>query len=167
MKMRMNWILPAVLCASCATAPELTSLAPVPVQELSIAQLQEGMASGRWTSADLARAYLHRIDALDRGGPALASVIAENRQALKQAAVLDEERKAGKLRGPLHGIPVLVKDNVDTADLPTTGGSLALAGSVPARDAAVVAQLREAGAVILGKTNLSEWANFQIGRAHV
>src|SRR5689334_21634478 len=142
MKSQLKWIAVPALCAACASTPQLTSLAPVPVAELSVAQLKDGMAGGKWTSADLTRAYLHRIDTLDRSGPQLAAGISENRQALKQTAVLDEERKAGKVRGPLHGIPVLVKDNVDNSDMPTTAGSLALAGLVPAQDAPLVAQLR-------------------------
>jgi amidase len=120
------------------------------------------MASGEQSSRSLTETYLVRIDALDRKGPELRSVLEMNPDAIANAAVLDAERKAGKLRGPLHGIPILVKDNIGTADrMTTTAGSLALEGSIPASDAFIVARLREAGAVILGKTNLSEWANFR------
>ena len=107
-------------------------------------------------------AYLERIDALDRNGPKLASVIELNPDALAAAEGLDAERKSGRVRGPLHGIPVLIKDNIDTADkMATTAGSLALVGAKPPEDAFVVKQLRQAGAVILGKTNFSEWANIR------
>jgi amidase len=120
------------------------------------------MRSGKWTARALTERYLTRIEALDRSGPALRSVIEVNPDALAIAEGLDRERKAGRGRGPLHGIPVLVKDNIDTADrMATTAGSLALVGAKPARDAEVVRRLREAGAVLLGKTNLSEWANIR------
>jgi amidase len=138
----------------------------VKVEEVSIDRLQAMMASGRSSSAAITRAYLARIAAMDRKGPALRSVIAVNPDALRQAGVLDAERRAGRVRGPLHGIPVLIKDNVETADpVATTAGSLALAGNVTRRDAPVVAYLRRAGAVILGKTNLSEWANIRSTRS--
>jgi amidase len=132
------------------------------LSELTITQLQEGMTSGRYTSRRLVELYLRRIEQVDRAGPMLRSVIAINPDAIAIADQLDAERKAKGTRGPLHGIPVLVKDNIDTADkMPTTAGSLALEGSIAARDAFVVQRLRAAGAVILGKTNLSEWANFR------
>jgi amidase len=132
------------------------------LEELTIAGLQERLSSGRDTARSLAEKYLARIDAIDRKGPALRSVIEVNPDALSIADGLDAERKAGHLRGPLHGIPVLIKDNIATADrMMTTAGSLALAGARPPRDAFIVERLREEGAVILGKTNLSEWANFR------
>ena len=138
------------------------SAAPYKVTEKDITTLQADMAEGRVTSADLARAYIARIDALDRNGPQLRAVIAVNPNAIADAMALDAERKAKGARGPLHGIPILVKDNIETADpMPTTAGSLALAANVTHRDAPLVARLRAAGAVILGKTNLSEWANFR------
>lgn len=133
----------------------------VDVVELSVADAQAGMAAGRFTSADLVDAYVARIAAIDDSGPTLNAVIALNPLARAEAEALDAERAAGTLRGPMHGIPVLVKDNIDVAGLPTTAGSLALANHIPADDAALVASLRKAGAVILGKTNLSEWANFR------
>ena len=124
------------------------------------------MAAGELTARRLTEACLARIAALDRQGPELRSVIETNPEALAIADALDAERKAKGPRGPLHGIPVLVKDNVDTADrMTTTAGSLALEGSTPPRDAHVAARLREAGAVILGKANLSEWANFRSSRS--
>ena len=138
----------------------------VPVEERSIDQLQADLTAGRATSVDLVRAYLARIAATDRRGPTLRAVVALNPDALAQARALDAERKAGHIRGPLHGIPILIKDNIETADaMPTTAGSLALAANLTRRDAPVVARLRAAGAVILGKTNLSEWANIRSTRS--
>jgi amidase len=138
------------------------SAAPYQVAEKDVATLQADMAAGRVTSVDLVRAYIARIDALDRDGPQLHSVIVVNPNAIADAMALDTERKAKGARGPLHGIPVLVKDNIETADpMATTAGSLALADNFTHRDAPLVARLRAAGAVILGKSNLSEWANFR------
>jgi len=132
------------------------------MDDQSISGLQQQMTSGALTARSLAERYLERIERLDRGGPALNSVIELNPDALAIAQALDAERQARGARGPLHGIPILVKDNIDTADqMQTTAGSLALAGSHAAQDAGVAARLRQAGAVILGKTNLSEWANFR------
>jgi amidase len=128
----------------------------------SAAGLRALMDAGTTTSAEVTAALLGRIEAIDRGGPRLRAVLSVNDRALDEAAVLDTERRAGHTRGPLHGIPILIKDNIDTAGtLGTTAGSLALSGPPPAVDARLVAQLREAGAIILGKTNLSEWANFR------
>ena len=125
-------------------------------------QLQDAMTSGRYTSRRLVELYTARINALDRQGPELHSVIELNPDALSIADALDAERRSGRVRGPLHGIPVLIKDNIDTGDrMMTTAGSLALAGESAPRDSFVAARLRAAGAVILGKTNLSEWANFR------
>ena len=132
------------------------------MDELTVVELQQEMATGALTAHGLAERYLERIDALDRQGPAIHSVIELNPQALSIAAALDDERRLKGPRGPLHGLPVLIKGNIDTADeMSTTAGSLALVGSRPAQDAFVARKLREAGAVILGKTNLSEWANFR------
>ena len=136
--------------------------APFPLEEATVAQLQQWMAAGRYTSRQLTELYLQRIDEIDRTGPTLRSVIEINPDALAIADALDAERRAKGPRGPLHGVPVLIKENIDTGDrMMTTAGSLALEGSHPAHDAFVAARLREAGAVILGKTNLSEWANFR------
>jgi amidase len=136
------------------------------LDELTVAQLQDAMASGRYTSRRLVELYAARIEQIDRKGPTLRSVIEMNPDALSIADTLDVERKAGNLRGPLHGIPVLIKDNIDTADrMMTTAGSLALEGASAPRDAFVVERLRAAGLVILGKTNLSEWANFRSTRS--
>ena len=145
------WVPPA---APRVPAPEL--------EEASITDLQASMARGDQTGRSLAEAYLARIVALDVGGPALNSVIETNPEALQIADALDRERRERGPRGPLHGIPVLLKDNIDTGDrMQTTAGSLALVGTPAPRDAFVAERLRRAGAVILGKTNLSEWANFR------
>ena len=130
--------------------------------ELEIPELQKLMESGKRTSKALTQLYLDRIEAIDRNGHQLKSVIEVNPDALAIATQLDQERKSKGPRGPLHGIPVLIKDNIDTADnMSTTAGSLALIGPAPDKDAFLVQKLREAGAVILGKTNLSEWANIR------
>ena len=138
------------------------SAASYDVTEKSIGQLQTDLTAGRVTSEQLVQAYTARIDAIDRSGPSLRSVLALNPNALADARALDAKRKAGGAHGPLFGIPLLVKDNIETADpVATTAGSLALAWNVTHRDAPVIARLRAAGAIILGKTNLSEWANFR------
>jgi amidase len=135
---------------------------PFEWQNASLVELQRAMAEGRLTSQSLATEYLTRIEAMDRRGPMLRAVIELNPDAMAQAAAMDSERKTRGSRGPLHGIPVLIKDNIATADrMATTAGSLALEGVRAPRDAFIVERLRAAGAVILGKTNLSEWANFR------
>ncbi len=169
-------VLAALALAACqAGAPTAKStpaapvaVAPAPaiaLEEVGIAELQARMARGEFDARQLTQAYLDRIAALDRDGPRLNSVLALNPQALAEAGTLDAERRAGHVRGPLHGIPVLLKDNVDALPMATTAGSLALADNVPPRDAFLAARLRAAGAVILGKTNLSEWANFRSSRS--
>lgn len=136
------------------------------LEEATLAGLQEAMRSGEHTARSLTQAYLERIEALDRQGPALHHALDLNPDALAIAARLDEERAAGRVRGPLHGVPVLLKDNIDTADrMTTTAGSLALEGSIAPRDSFVAQRLREAGAILLGKTNMSEWANFRSTRS--
>jgi len=136
------------------------------LEEATLQQLQDAQSSGAQTAQALVEAYLKRIDELDKRGPAINSIIELNPDALDIARQLDAERKAGRVRGPLHGIPVLIKDNIDTHDrMMTTAGSLALEGSIAPRDAFIVEQLRKAGAVILGKTNLSEWANFRSSKS--
>jgi amidase len=132
------------------------------MEEQTIRQLQHRMTSGELTSLALTQACLQRIETLDRNGPRVNSVIEVNPEAEAQAEALDAERQAGRARGPLHGIPILLKDNIDTGDrMQTTAGSLALEGTPARRDAFVVRRLRAAGAIILGKANLSEWANFR------
>jgi amidase len=136
------------------------------LNELSVAQLQEAMTAGRFTSRRLVELYLQRIAQIDSAGPRLRAVIETNPDALAIADGLDSERKAKGPRGPMHGIPVLIKDNIDTGDkMLTSAGSLALTGGPAPRDAFVVERLRAAGAVIIGKTNLSEWANIRSPRS--
>ncbi|MBB3803410.1 amidase [Xanthomonas arboricola] len=141
-----------------AAAPSTTTLDLV---DADVAGLQARMRDGSTTSLALTRGYLQRIASIDRAGPQLNAVIELNPQAEADARTLDAERRAGRVRGPLHGIPVLLKDNIDALPMVNSAGSLALAGSRPTRDAFLVQRLRAAGAVILGKTNLSEWANFR------
>ncbi len=136
------------------------------LDEITIDELQQKMQSGNTTAVAIASLYLKRIATIDKAGPALNAVIEINKDALSIAAAMDKERKAGKIRGPLHGIPVLIKDNIDTGDsMMTTAGAAAMKGNIAKQDAFIVAQLRVAGAVILGKTNLSEWANFRSTRS--
>jgi amidase len=145
-----------------ASAPPQNTPSPFELDEVTFADLQDGMVSGKYSSHSITEKYLARIDEIDKQGPALASVIEVNPDAMAIADGMDKERRAGQVRGALHGIPVLIKDNIDTADrMQTTAGSLALLGSKPVRDSFVAQKLREAGAVILGKTNLSEWANIR------
>ncbi len=156
----------ALPALSAAHVQEESPSTPTPrafeLDEMTLDALQSGMRSGQFTSHSLTGKYLARIQEIDKGGPLLNAVIEVNPEALEIADSLDKERKEKGERGPLHGIPVLIKDNIDTADrMNTTAGSLALIGSRPPKDAFVAAQLRKAGAVILGKTNLSEWANIR------
>ncbi len=158
----------AVGCASPQTGTNAGSsdVAPFELDEATIDSLQESMLSGSRTSKSLTQLYLDRIEQLDKRGPVLRSVIEINPEAVTIAEALDAERKAGKTRGPLHGIPIFLKDNIDTADrLHTSAGSFALENSIAPRDSYVAKKLREAGAVILGKANLSEWANFRSTRS--
>ena len=163
-------IFAVVALASCA-APQTpgtthASTARYDVFEKSLATLAADLAAGRVTSMELVTLYSERIRALDQSGPELHSVITLNPRALDAARALDSERTAGHVRGPLHGIPILIKDNIETADpMPTTAGSLALAHNFATNDAFVVAQLRAAGAIVLGKNNLSEWANIRSSRS--
>ncbi|MBN2266563.1 MAG: amidase, partial [Candidatus Aminicenantes bacterium] len=160
---------PADKAAARASEAGSGAIAPFPLEEATIVSLQQMMAAGDETSESIVRLYLERIEAIDRtdgDGPGLNAVIEVNPDALAIARELDRERQEKGPRGPMHGIPVLIKDNIDTADkMETTAGSLALLGSKPAKDAFVVERLREAGAVILGKANLSEWANFRSTRS--
>jgi amidase len=141
---------------------ETGSLTNVNLQETTISELQEKMKNGALNSKRITEWYLKRIEAIDKNGPSLKSVIEINPDAIKIAKAMDAERKNGKVRSMLHGIPVLIKDNIDTGDkMMTTAGSLALAGNLASKDAFIISRLREAGAVLLGKTNLSEFANFR------
>jgi amidase len=146
--------------AGSASAP------PFELEEVTVAELQAGMTSGRYTARGIAEQYLARIAAMDRAGPSLQSIIETNPDALALAEELDRERAAKGARGPLHGVPVLLKDNIDTADrMTTTAGSLALEGSIAPRDSQVAERLRAAGAVLLAKANMSEWANIRSSRS--
>jgi amidase len=148
--------------ASGAEVKAASKVEPFELDELTIDDLQQAMKSGKERARSLVKKYQHRIEGVDQKGPALNSVIEFNPDALEIAEALDKERKAKGPRGPLHGIPVLIKDNIDTADrMHTTAGSLALMDARPPEDAFLVRRLRDAGAVILGKTNLSEWANIR------
>lgn len=156
------------LGAACVAPRNLLASAWAPLvpafelDELTVAELQQGMESGRFTARSLAQNYLRRVAEIDKQGPAINSVLETNPDAISIADALDQERRSKGPRGPLHGIPVLIKDNIGTSDrMMTTAGSLALEGFTPTRDSGVAARLRAAGAVILGKTNLSEWANFR------
>ena len=156
---------PAPPARAAEAAPSSAATPAFPYAEAGIAELQAAMERGETSSHALVQAYLARIIALDRNGPQLNSIIELNPNARSEAAALDAERAAGRIRGPLHGIPVLLKDNIDVIPMATTAGSLALAGFRPGADAFLVKRLREAGAVILGKANLSEWANFRSTRS--
>jgi amidase len=142
--------------------PQEEPAPPFELHEVSLAQLQRDLISGKYTSERLTTLYLERIESCNLQGPTLRAVIETNPDALQIARQLDAERASGKIRGSLHGIPILLKDNIATADsMETTAGSLALVGAKPPRDATVAARLRNAGAILLGKTNMSEWANFR------
>ena len=150
----------APLLSACAT---VGALAPITnVEEMSIAEIQAAMKAGRLDAESLVKMYLARIETIDRNGPTLRSVQEINPDAIPIARALDEERKAGRSRGPLHGIPVLLKDNIATADkMETTAGTLALVGARPREDSTIAQRLRQAGAIILGKASMSEWAYFK------
>jgi len=154
------------ITGGCSTTARVRSAATqvksFELEEITIAQLRRGLASRRFTSAGLVKSYLRRIGEIDQQGPLLNAIIELNPDALPIARALDRERAAKGPRGPLHGIPILIKDNIDTHDrMMTTAGSLALLGSIAPRDSFLVERFRAAGAVLLGKTNLSEWANFR------
>lgn len=151
---------------SAASPLSTPSMKPFELDEMTIDDLQKGMSAGKYTARSITQKYLSRIAAIDKKGPTLNSVIELNPDALKISDELDKEREAKGPRGPLHGIPILIKDNIDTRDrMATTAGSLALVGSKPPADSFLVQRLRAAGAIILGKTNLSEWANIRASRS--
>ncbi|UXX79215.1 amidase [Reichenbachiella carrageenanivorans] len=159
------YVLLVLLNLSCVTSENQHSES-FPLEEKTIIELQQLMSDGTYSAVELCQLYIDRIKAVDQGEDGLHSVLELNPDALTIAAALDLERKAGQLRGPLHGIPVMIKDNINTGDqMETSAGSLALLGSEVQEDAYIVAKLREAGAVLLGKTNLSEWANFRSERS--
>lgn len=153
--------LPAAPAKQPAPAPA-PPRAAFELEEVTVAELQAGMSSGRYTARHIVELYLGRIAAMDRADVSLQSIIETNPDALTRAEELDRERATKGPRGPLHGIPVLLKDNIDTADrMTTTAGSLALEGSIPPRDSHIAERLRAAGAILLAKANLSEWANIR------
>jgi amidase len=167
---RRDFIKTGLLSGAAAIAGPLMANSPrqdQPVKafdldEITITDLQHAMATGKETAHSITEKYLARIEEIDRNGPSLRSVIETNPEALQHADRLDKLRKDGVIRGPLHGIPILIKDNIETGDkMMTTAGSLALLGNVATHDAHIVSKMRKAGAIILGKTNLSEWANFR------
>jgi amidase len=163
---RRAFLTRSLVIGSAFAGASSASAEPFELEEASLGSLQEMMKAGALTSVSLTEKYLARIEQVDKNGPRVNSVIEMNPDALATARASDDERKGGRVRGPLHGIPVLIKDNIDTADrMSTTAGSLALSGSTPQQDAFIVGRLREAGAVILGKTNLSEWANFRSSKS--
>ena len=177
---RRSFIQSAALGSAAFAAAPLTGCQPQPQQgdapsrfedefelkEITVEGLQELLGNGTYGSRQIVELYQKRIEAIDKSGPALNSVIEMNPEALSIADQLDKERQEGNIRGPLHGIPVMIKDNIDTADqMMTTAGSLALVGSIARQDSWVARKLREAGAIIMGKTNLSEWANFRSTRS--
>ena len=167
----VSFILPSLFAVGCNSGAKTSARTSVTagnfaLNELSISQLQELLSRGSMSSRDLVDLYLKRIAEIDQNGPGLKSVIEVNPDAVSIATQLDAERKAGNYRGPLHGIPFLLKDNIDTGDkMMTTAGSLALSGYHARQDAPIVQQLRAAGAILIGKTNLSEWANFRSSRS--
>ena len=151
---------------SCKNAANGITETAFSIEEITIDDLQKRFQSGQITARSVTKMYLERIATIDKSGPTINSIIELNPDALAIAELMDAERKAGKIRGPLHGVPILIKDNIDTADkMQTTAGALAMEGNIASKDAFIVAQLRAAGAVILGKTNLSEWANFRSTRS--
>lgn len=148
------------------SSPDIHTVPSFELDEVTLSEIHDGIKSGKFTAAHLTEKYLERIQAIDKDGPKINSVIELNPDALQIAEGLDAEQKTNGLRGPLHGIPLLIKDNISTSDkMKTTAGSLALANSTATRDAFIVKKLRDAGAVILGKTNLSEWANFRSSKS--
>lgn len=163
MKNGLMWLVGLVALWSCSAEPkELRDTPTIPIPEYTVSQLHAAFKKGSLTAEEVVQQYLDRIAAIDDAGPQLNAIITVNPEALAIAQQLDEELKAGITRGPLHGIPVVLKDNIDTHDkMPTTAGSRALSQSFPLQDSYVAKQLREAGAVIIGKANLSEWANFR------
>ncbi len=161
MKKLLSIIICIVIVAGCSTGPGEADTHKW-LEEMTIAQLQAGYREGRFTIREVTAAYIDRINAIDKNGPALNSVITINPDALEIAEKLDQEMAAGIIHGPMHGVPVILKDNIDTRDnMPTTGGSKALGNSFAREDSFIAGQLRAAGAVIIAKANLSEWANFR------
>lgn len=157
---RLTFLLLMPLFLSCEQISQQSDFNRLGLEEITVDELKQGYMNGDFTIQDVTAAYLARIDEIDKNGPALNSILSINPDAMGIAAVLDRELQEGLSRGRLHGIPIVLKDNIDTTDMPTTAGSRFLEGSVPTSDAHIVELLREKGAIVLGKANLSEWANF-------
>jgi len=150
-----------IVVASCEQKREKTKVTGDYLEEITVLQLQDGYAKGTFTAEQVVKDYLARIEAIDKKGPGINSILFVNPKAIELAKELDKERTEGKLRGPLHGIPVILKDNIDTQDMPTTAGATVLRNSYPPKDSYITTQLKNAGAIIIAKANLSEWANFR------
>lgn len=155
-----KFILLSIIFVFIACQPQQSQYEQLGLEEITIPELQEGYESGGFSITDVTQAYLQRIKKIDQNGPKLNSMLYVSSNALEKAKTLDEELANGTKRSPLHGIPIVLKDNIDTHDMPTTAGARAMEGSIPPDDAFIARKLREAGAIILGKSNLSEWANF-------
>lgn len=160
MKTRLLLLPLILLLLSCTQSRDSSEFNRLGLEEITVTELQERYESGDLSSSQVVQAYLDRIEAVDRSDPSLNSMLTVNSNALETADRLDRERQDGNVRGPLHGIPIVLKDNINTVDMPTTAGSMFLEGSIPPKDAFITSRLRDAGAIILGKSNLSEWANF-------
>lgn len=176
---RRNFLLSSLLGGAAVCTPLVNSCKPSEdkkaagelsykseLDEVTIPEMQDWLKSGKYTSQEITAIYLDRIQKIDKSGPSVNSIIEVNPEAVSIARQMDRERKSGKVRGPLHGLPIVIKDNIDTADqMLTTAGSLALANNKARKDAFIVQKLRDAGVIIIAKTNLSEWANFRSNRS--
>ncbi|MFU8812461.1 MAG: amidase [Balneolaceae bacterium] len=160
LSLALTLIFATLLFQSCTPASDNDLYHRLGLEEITVDELRQGYENGSYTVQEVVQAYLNRIESIDQNGPKLNAIRALNPNALPIAAELDRELQEGRARGPLHGIPIVLKDNIDTVDMPTTAGSVFLEGSIPLQDAFIVQKLRESGAVILAKANLSEWANF-------
>jgi len=157
---RLSFLVLFFFLLSCEQTPQLSDYERLGLEEITIDELQTGYRNGDFTIREVTAAYLERINEIDKSGPSLNSLLAVNSQAMEIATELDRELQEGSSRGILHGVPIILKDNIDTVDMPTTAGSRFMEGSIPQRDAYIVERLREKGAIIIAKANLSEWANF-------
>ncbi len=159
---KLNYLLVFLIGLTLSCQPETKPARDTSyLEEITIGQLLKGYEEGTFTSEQVVTDYLYRIESIDKSGPTINSIIHVNENALEEARVLDTERKEGKIRGPLHGIPVILKDNIDTDDMPTTAGATVLRNSIPSSNSFITKKLKEAGAIVIAKANLSEWANFR------
>lgn len=159
---KLNYVCSLVLAFAFSCQPETKTTRDTSyLEEITVSQLLKGFEAGTFTSEQVVADYLYRIESIDKSGPTINAIIHVNKNALEEAKVLDAERKAGKIRGALHGIPVILKDNIDTDDMPTTAGATVLMKSIPSQNSTITKKLKEAGAIIIAKANLSEWANFR------